>query len=71
MYKLFFSPVSPEQGTIPSGQLNYSNFEYLNIPSKKLNVNNIIEQKFFPKKNKNKKTKKTQKYTQNSVTLGL
>ena len=31
-------------GTIPSGQMNYSNFECLNIPSKELNVNRFTEQ---------------------------
>ena len=36
-----------ELGTIPSGQLNYSKFEYLNIPGKELNVNDITQQIFF------------------------
>ena len=31
-------------GTIPSGQINYSNFEYLNIPGKELSVNKFTEQ---------------------------
>ena len=44
---VFFSSVNPEQGIIPSGQLNYSNFEYLNIPDKDLNVNVITEQQFL------------------------
>ena len=30
--------------TIPSGQLHYSKFEYLNIPDKVLNVNNFTKQ---------------------------
>ena len=47
IYDVFFSPVNPELGIIPSGQLSYSNFEYLNIPCKKLNVNDITEQQFL------------------------
>ena len=35
---IFFSPVKPESGIIQLGQLDYSNFEYLNIPGKELNV---------------------------------
>ena len=38
---VFFNPVNPEEGTIQTGQLKYSNFEYLNIPGKELNVNKI------------------------------
>ena len=34
-------------GTIPSGQINYSNFEYLNIPGKELTVNRFTEQILF------------------------
>ena len=40
-------PVNPESGIIPSGQLDYSNFEYSNIPGKELNVNDITEQQFL------------------------
>ena len=29
---------------MPSGRINYSNFEYLNTPGKELNVNNFTEQ---------------------------
>ena len=29
---VFFSQAKPESGIIPSGQLNYSNFEHLNLP---------------------------------------
>ena len=46
----FFNPVNPEKGTILSGHLNYSNFEYLNIPGKKLNVNKFTEQVLFQEK---------------------
>ena len=28
---------------IPSGQINYSNFEHLNIPDRELNVNKFTE----------------------------
>ena len=35
---VFVNPVNPEKGIIPSGKLNYSKFEYLNIPGKELNV---------------------------------
>ena len=31
-------------GTIPPGQINYSNFEYLNIPGRELNANEFTEQ---------------------------
>ena len=41
---VFFILVNPEWGTILSGQINYSNFEYLNIPGKELNVNKFTEQ---------------------------
>ena len=41
---VFFSPVNPELGTIPSRQINHSNFEYLDIPGKDLNVNKFPEQ---------------------------
>ena len=41
---VFFSPVNLESGIIQSGQLDYLNFEYLNIPGKELNVTNITEQ---------------------------
>ena len=54
----FFSPVNPKLGIIQSGQLNYSNLEYLNLPGKELNVTDITEQQFFLEK-------------QNLVTLGL
>ena len=47
---IFFNPVNPE--------LNYSNFEYLNIPGKVLNVNEFTEQILFQEKE------------QYSVTLG-
>ena len=49
-HKVFFYPVNPEEGTIPSGQLNYSKSKYLNIPGKELNVNDITEQIFFQEK---------------------
>ena len=39
-------------GTIPSGQLNYSTFEYLNISGKELYINNFTEQILFKKKKK-------------------
>ena len=32
------------QWTIPSGQIDYTNFEYLNIPGKEFNVNKFTEQ---------------------------
>ena len=38
IYIVFSNPVDLEKETIPSGQMNYSNFEYLNIPGKELNV---------------------------------
>ena len=38
---VFFSPVNPESEIIQSGQSKYSNFEYLNIPGKELNVTDI------------------------------
>ena len=44
---VFFSPVKLESGIIPSGQLNYSNFERLNLPGKELNVTDITEQQFL------------------------
>ena len=57
IYKVFFNPVNPEKGTIPSGQINYSNFEYLNISGKELNVNKFTEQIIlFQEKKTNKKT---------------
>ena len=59
IYKVFFNPVNPELGTFPSGQLNYSKFECLNIPGKELNVNNFTKQILFPINR------------QYSVTLGL
>ena len=34
---VFFSLVNLESGIIQSGQLNYSNFKYLNLPGKELN----------------------------------
>ena len=37
---------------IPSGELNYSNFEYLNISGKELNVNDITEQILLQEKPK-------------------
>ena len=33
-----------EEGTIPPGQINYLNFECLNIPGKELNVNKFTDQ---------------------------
>ena len=48
---VFSSPVNPLSGIIKSGQLNYSNFEYQNIPGKDFNVIDITEQQFL-KKNK-------------------
>ena len=47
---MFFNPVNLEWGTIPSGQIDYSNFEYLNIPGKELNVNRFTEQISFQEK---------------------
>ena len=52
---LFFNPVNPELGTILSGQINYSNLEYWNIPDKELNVHQFTEQILF-EKNNNKQT---------------
>ena len=50
-YIVFFSPVKPELGVIPSGQEIMS--EYLNFPGKELNVTIIIQSnKFFKKNNK-------------------
>ena len=59
IFKVFFNPVNLGLGTIPSGQINNSSFKYLNIPGKKLNVNDITEQILLQEKKKN------------SVTLGL
>ena len=42
--EVFYNPVYPEYGTNPLGQINYSNFEYSNIPGKELNLNKFIEQ---------------------------
>ena len=44
---VFFSPVNPESGIIPSGQVNYSNFENLNFPGKEPNEADIKEQQFL------------------------
>ena len=44
---IYFNPVKPESGIIQSGQLNYSNFKYLYIPGKELNVTDITEQQFL------------------------
>ena len=44
---VFLCPFNKESGIIQSGQLNYSNFEYLNIPDKELNLTDIIEQQFL------------------------
>ena len=44
---VFFRPVKPEMGIIPSERLNYSNFEHLNLPGKELNVTDITEQQFL------------------------
>ena len=52
IYIVFFNPVNPEKGTIPSGQSNYPNFEYLNIPGKEINVNKFTEQILFQEKTK-------------------
>ena len=41
IYEVFFNPVNPELGKIQTGQLKYSNLEYLNIPPKELNINKI------------------------------
>ncbi len=41
---VFFSLVKP------SGQLDYSNFKHLNLPSKELNVTDITEQQFLYEK---------------------
>ena len=56
---VFFSPVNPGSGIIPSGQLNYCNFEHLNLSGKELNVTDITEEQFLKEKKKN------------PVTLGL
>ena len=37
----------PKSGIIPSGQLNYSNFEHLNVPGKELNVTDATEKQFL------------------------
>ena len=44
------NPVISKEGTIPSEQLNYSKFEYLNIPGTEHNVNNFTEQILFQEK---------------------
>ena len=44
VYKVFFSPINPEAGTIPSRQINYLNFEYLNIPGIEFSENKFTEQ---------------------------
>ena len=47
---IFFNPGNPEVRIIPSGQINYSNFEYLNIPGSELNLNKSTEQISFQEK---------------------
>ena len=55
VYKVFFNPINPELGIIQSGQINHSNFEYLNIPGGEPNVNKFTEQIFlFKEKNNNR-----------------
>ena len=44
---VFFGPVKPELGVIPSGQENHSEAEHLNFPGRELNVTNITEQYFL------------------------
>ena len=39
---VFFGPVKPESGIIPSGQKTFS-YEYLNNPGKELNVTDITK----------------------------
>ena len=53
--------LNPESGLIQSGQLNYSNFKYLNIPGKELNVTAITEQKYNNNNNNNNNNKKKKK----------
>ena len=43
-YIVFFGPVKPELGVIPSGQENHSKPEHLNFPAKELNLIDITEQ---------------------------
>ena len=43
---VFYNPANS------TGQLNYSKREYLNIPGKELNANDITEQIFLQEKNK-------------------
>ena len=50
---VFFIAVNLKKETIPSGQINYSNFEYLIIPGKDLKVNDNPEQIFFQEKKAN------------------
>ena len=40
--EVFFNPVNLELGTIQTGQLEYSNLEYLDIPGKEFSVNKIL-----------------------------
>ena len=50
IYKVFFNLVNPKKGTFPSGKMNDSNFEYLNILWKELNVNKFTEIILFLRK---------------------
>ena len=51
---VFFNPINPELGTIPSGQINYSNLEYSNIPGRKFNVNKFTGQIILFQEKKNR-----------------
>ena len=44
---VLFSLVKPESRIIPQGQLDYSNFEHLNLPGEELNVTDITEQQII------------------------
>ena len=48
---VFFGPVKPEFGVIPSGQENHSRAEHLNFPGREFKVINFTEQYFFKRKN--------------------
>ena len=54
---VFFNPINPAKGTITSEQINYSNFDYLDIPGKALNINEGTDQNLVPFKEQNDDTK--------------